>query len=100
MIRNFTTLVTQIDPVAACMQVLYVADGYEPVLVGVRAQRENEKLEDVLIQYAPVAVWDIEDARKYPLVLPELYTSHRFQGPAPVEDKPAEPEVIRGRVDL
>ncbi len=91
--RKFTYLVTRTDPDARCMDVLYVADGYEPVLVGVRAPVAGEDRDQLLKQCAPTGIWDAIDIEKLPMDMPEVGTSGRIEPPVLAVAEPV-PEII------
>lgn len=100
--RNFTFVVTSVDEAARCMDVVYTADGYEPVPVGVRAPVEGEDLSEVIARAAPIYVWDEIDRARAPLALPVVGTAGRIEASAPQEVPRAEPppEIIMRRVTL
>lgn len=100
--RNFTYLVANVDAAARCMEVVYLADGYEPVLVGVRAPVQGEDPAALIAQFAPTGVWDAIDIEKLPLAMPEVGTGGRIEAPMVVPAPPVEPppEIILRRVPL
>jgi hypothetical protein len=100
--KNFTFVITRVDEAARCMDVVYTADGYEAVPVGVRAPVEGEDLNEVIARAAPFFVWDEIDRARAPLVLPEVGTTGRIEAPPPQEVVRAEPppEIIMRRVTL
>lgn len=50
--------VESVDKNAKCMEILYTADGHEPMRIGARLPYEHESLEDVVRMYAPVRFWE------------------------------------------
>lgn len=54
---NYTYVVTRVDHDAKCMDVEFTAEGFEPVVVGVRLPAVNEDIEAVINSFAPYAIW-------------------------------------------
>lgn len=47
--------VTAVHEAARCMEVVYSAEGRQPILIGTRLPYEGESLEQVVQLYAPVS---------------------------------------------
>lgn len=97
--RSFNYMITRTDKAARCMDVYYEADGYEPVLVGVRLPKQGEDVADVIKAAAPHAIWDAIDFDKLPVVVPEVGSVGRVDVPPEPSVEP-EPEIIMRRVSL
>jgi len=79
---NFTYLITAVDEVARCMEVVYSAEGHQTMHIGARLPFEGESLEDVVIAFAPIAYWK---EQKLGLVVPAVGATGAIEVPmAPV----------------
>lgn len=55
---NYAYTVTRVDQDAKCMEVEFTAEGFDPVVVGVRLPMLGENVDSVIQSFAPYAVWN------------------------------------------
>jgi hypothetical protein len=55
---NYSYTVTRVDQGAKCMEVEFIAEGFDPVVVGVRLPRLGENTNLVIQSFAPFAIWN------------------------------------------
>jgi hypothetical protein len=58
MISSYTYNIISVDPQSKCMEVIYAADGFTPMHIGVRLPFEGESLDAVIAAFAPVRLWE------------------------------------------
>lgn len=54
---EYTYEIISVNEAARCMEVVYSADGYQTMHIGVRIPFEGESLEAIIQAYAPLAYW-------------------------------------------
>ena len=54
---NYSYVVTRVDQGAKCMEVEFTAEGFDPVVVGVRLPMLGENTDSVIQSFAPFAMW-------------------------------------------
>lgn len=55
---DYSYTVTRIDQESKCMDVEFVAEGFEPIVVGVRLPMLGEDVDAVIKAFAPRSVWN------------------------------------------
>lgn len=55
---DYTYVVTRVDYDAKSMDVEFTAEGFDPVVVGVRLPAANENFDAVINSFAPYSVWN------------------------------------------
>lgn len=66
---NYTYEIISVNQQAKCMEIVYRAEGRQPMHIGARLPFVNEPLENVVKQYAPIVMWEQEDL---PLSIPTV----------------------------
>tara|TARA_R110002126_G_scaffold71693_4_gene179603 strand:- start:1036 stop:1326 length:291 start_codon:yes stop_codon:yes gene_type:complete len=69
---DFKYTIISVDEAARCMEIVYTADGHQTMHIGARLPFEGENLEDVVMAFAPIALWS-EQTRA--VVVPTAGTS-------------------------
>jgi hypothetical protein len=88
-----------VDQAARCMEVMYTAEGRQPMHIGARLPYEGEELEAVISMYSPVSYW-LEQERA--VQVPQVGTAGTIvPPPPPAEEPPAQSQpVIAGAQTL
>ena len=55
---NYSYTVTRIDQDAKCMDVEFTAEGFEPIVVGVRLPTLGENVDAVIKSFVPYSTWN------------------------------------------
>lgn len=87
MISSYTYEIVSVDQHSKCMEVIYAADGFTSMHIGVRLPFEGESLDAVIAAFAPVRLWE-ESIRG--VVVPSVGTTGVHEVAAPVVLAPAE----------
>lgn len=57
---NYAYTVIRVDQDAKCMDVQFLANGFDPITVGVRLPRVGEDVDSVIRSFAPYSIWEPE----------------------------------------
>ena len=79
---DYTFEITNVDTTAKCMVVLYRADGFDDITVGTRLPLVNETIDQVVIEFAPIKLWE---EQTFGFQIPVVGTSGQIS---------SEPEII------
>jgi hypothetical protein len=81
---KYTYEIIAVDEAARCMEIVYSAQGRQPMHVGARLPYEGESVEQVVSAYAPVAFWQEQDRA---VQVPQVGLSGEIDpvAPAPAE---------------
>lgn len=89
--------IISVDEQARCMEIVYTAEGRQPMHIGARLPYTDETLEAVVEMYSPVAYW-LEQERT--VQVPVVGTSGTITPTPPtVSDSPQQP-VVEGAQTL
>lgn len=64
--------IVSVDAVNRCMEVRYTADGHKEINISTRLPFEDELLESVIREFAPIPLWI---SLKTPVIVPEIGVS-------------------------
>jgi hypothetical protein len=76
----YTYKIISVDQAARCMEVVYTAESHPTMHIGTRLPFEDEALETVIAQFAPVAYWQ---ELQRPVAVPQVGTTGVVASPAP-----------------
>ena len=81
---NYSYTVTRVDQDAKCMDVEFTAEGFDPVVVGVRLPTLAENVDSVIQSFAPHSTWNPQVV-EYASVL--VGTSGSWVAPSPEQER-------------
>lgn len=76
---KFKYTIARVDEVARCMEVVYEAEGHQTMHIGARLPFEGEALEDVIMAFSPVPLWEEQTKA---VVVPAVGVSGTITPPA------------------